>query len=506
MAPIGKELEKLSDPKLENFKKQNFDDIRARCLSAGIKWTDEEFGHDKNSLGESEDFIGYIIEWKRVHEISKEPKLFIKGYCEDDVIQGRVNDCWFIASVASLALQHPLVENVIPHSDKQELGREDYCGVLLFRFHRFGEWIEVVVDDYLPIYYDEENYNELTLASIHSNNPNEFWAAFLEKAYAKLDGSYAGLDWGVPADALNDLTGGISETINCDEAWKCRITLQKVYRQLDTALSRGSVVCVTINDLSKEGLEKGLHDHHAYSLLECYYVPQHVAIPEKYKREVVKVRNPLGKVGVEKKKTEWTDRWSDDDAIWSKIPQEVKKAMEYENKNDGEFWMEFDDLLYYFNELTICRMIKTDPDGGDNCWHLVQKYSSWIPGSTAGGMEDDTFYTNPQFQFQIEHEHDETVQIVLEQPDTRSDQGKKNMSIGFAIFKVAGGNKVKIDDLNATFLTATEHSNSRQIYKKFELDVGTYVIIPSTFDPNVAGEFLLKIFTENEAHVTELKD
>ena len=41
-----------------------------------------------------------------------------------------------------------------------------------------------------------------------------------------------------------------------------------------------------------------------------------------------------------------------------------------------------------------------------------------------------------------------------------------------------------------------------QIYGKFQLEIGTYVVIPSTFEQNLEGEFLLKIFTEDEAHVT----
>ena len=514
MAPIDTKLEKLSDPKLTKFKDQNFDDIRASCFSAKTFWTDPEFGPTKNSLGESlmkdlDKEYNNKIEWKRVHEISKEARLFVKGYCEDDVTQGQLDDCWFISSVASLALQHSLVDKVIPHPDQQELNRDDYCGVLLFRFFRFGKWIEVVVDDYLPT-----SNNKLVLGHSNIYKRNEFWAAFLEKAYAKLDGSYGGLAGGNPADALDDLTGGISEIIECEEVRKSESDRQNVYRQLKTALSRGSVVSVVIDQLSKEeetSLNKeGLYSGHAYSLIRCHDLSQDLKVNEDFRKELLKIRNPWGddQVKLGWQETEWTGRWGKNPKFWSKVPQEVKEALPYEEKLDGEFWMEFDDFIDIFSDITICRIIKTDPEGGDNCWHLVQKYSSWIPGSTAGGCGNNlgTFFTNPQFQFQIEDEHDETVQIVLAQPDARSDPDKANMSIGFDIYKVDEGNKEKLNkDTEKEQKRFTKTFQSlRQLYRKYKLDVGTYVIIPSTFDPDVEGKFLLRIFTENEAHVTEL--
>lgn len=42
---------------------------------------------------------------------------------------------------------------------------------------------------------------------------NEFWLALVEKAYAKLHGSYEALIGGHALEAFVDLTGGIAETI-----------------------------------------------------------------------------------------------------------------------------------------------------------------------------------------------------------------------------------------------------------------------------------------------------
>jgi len=59
----------------------------------------------------------------------------------------------------------------------------------------------------------------------HNKDNNEFWVALMEKAYAKLHGCYERLHGGQMAEALVDLTGGVSEKINLEapevkEAWE----------------------------------------------------------------------------------------------------------------------------------------------------------------------------------------------------------------------------------------------------------------------------------------------
>ena len=125
-----------------------------------------------------------------------------EGVSAGDIKQGNLGDCWFLGSLLVLSTHPDLLQNLIVYDGIQ-------YGFAVFQFFKNGKWQHVIVDTRIP-----HNQSAKTPLYGHCGDPNEFWVPLMEKAYAKLHGSYEALNGGSMAEALVDLTGGVSEKYN----------------------------------------------------------------------------------------------------------------------------------------------------------------------------------------------------------------------------------------------------------------------------------------------------
>ena len=87
--------------------------------------------------------------------------------------------------------------------------KQNNLGVYGMRVCKNGEWKEVVVDDYIPCWKDG--------AAFSKAHGNELWVILLEKAWAKLHGSYERIEAGFAENVLRDLTGAPTEVIETSD-------------------------------------------------------------------------------------------------------------------------------------------------------------------------------------------------------------------------------------------------------------------------------------------------
>ena len=96
-------------------------------------------------------------------------------------------------------------------------------------------------------------------------NGNELWVLIMEKAWAKLHGSYQRIEAGNAANVMHDLTGAPAETIDIEDETMFDRLLEGEKKNYIMAASCGT------NETSLAALEKlGLIGGHAYGLLSAH--------------------------------------------------------------------------------------------------------------------------------------------------------------------------------------------------------------------------------------------
>ncbi|XP_066915479.1 calpain-9-like isoform X1 [Clytia hemisphaerica] len=471
----------------------SYDDLKKHCLKQGVLFEDPDFPAVDQSMFFSRKPPRPFV-WKRPKELVSDPKMFVGGASRFDITQGMLGDCWLLAAVAALCQYEGLLYQVVPPD--QSFSSSDYCGIVRFRFWQYGRWEEVVVDDRLPTYNNK-------LVFLHSAQNNEFWSALLEKAYAKLCGSYESLKGGQTSEAMEDFTGGVTETFNTAKP------PAKFYSLLMKAQERQSLMCCSIEAKPNEieaKLNNGLIKGHAYTITSVQKA--HVRGQE---IELIRIRNPWGN------EREWTGAWSDGSNEWKMLSDSEKKELGISYDDDGEFWMSFQDFCANYTKVEVC-MLSPDSAGESDKkrWEMQINQGTWQQHVSAGGCRNfpDSFHLNPQYIVKLEDGDDDddncTIVIGLIQKGRRKQKrvGAQNLTIGFSVYKLDDDKDEYMQDDRLSkdfFLYHKSHArshnfvNSREVTGRFSFEPGEYVIIPSTFKANEEGDFIMRMFSE-KAH------
>lgn len=347
---------------------------------------------------------------------------------------------------------------------------------------------------------------------MRSTDKNEFWSALLEKAYAKLHGSYEALSGGLISEGLQDFTGGVTEVYNLKD------NRSDLFQVIEKAFLYNSLVGCTIHpdpNVHEARTPQGLIKGHAYSITKVAMVDIKTA-NKSGKVPLVCVRNPWGN------DIEWNGAWSDKAPEWQFISMETKKSIGLSFAHDGEFWISYEDFLTYFDDVEIC-ILSADSLTDDlykkqsSKWGLMTFEGNWVEGVSAGGCRNypANFYQNPQYVMTLTEtdKNDDKCSVVIallqKHRRSRKDLGLDNLPIGFAIYRVTPKD-LALKPLGMNFFKTNRVAgdspafmNIREVSFRLKLPPGQYLIVPSTYEPNQEAEFLIRIFSQTSTSLVE---
>ena len=277
------------------------------------------------------------IEFKRATEIYGSGTRFVlisDNMKMDDIVPGEIDDSYFLFTVQNLC-KNPGNINKLFKKAGTYFNPDGYYELILFID---GKPQIVIVDDYLPV---KKGTNELIFAK---SKKNEIWISLLEKAWAKVNGGYANIIGGTPMEALEFLTGFSSlsydmENKDNDDLNEYKIEIVKQLQNCDIENSIISCTTATNSDVNDVGLISG----YTYNLLAIYQIQD----SQGNNVYLFRLRNPWSK-------GEWNGDWSDKSSLWD---SSSKSKVNFDDKEDGIFYMSDNDFFKYFKHVEICYLL-----------------------------------------------------------------------------------------------------------------------------------------------------
>ncbi|RNF20123.1 calpain [Trypanosoma conorhini] len=318
------------------------DAILAECIRQTMPFIDIHFPPNQGSITRGSERPMKTVMWARPHMYlpdgySSLVRLFRNKISPMRVDLGELGDSWLVCAIAALAECPDMVRNMFRHPRKPELTADERAlGAYRVTFNKNGWWRNVVVDDYLPVLGGRAKYARSL------DDPCEMWVSILEKAYAKVHGSYANIVVGDPLLALQDLSG--YPTTRYDESFASDIETgdTELLERLDRYSRSGYYIGLITPVRDAENEEKESLYKEAGLMMGHMYTVTAVRRFVEEKIYLLCIRNPWA-AGVE-----WNGEWNAKDPKWAEHPR-IAEVCAPATPEPGTFWMSWSDAQRYFN-------------------------------------------------------------------------------------------------------------------------------------------------------------
>jgi calpain-15 len=260
-----------------------------------------------------------VCGWKRPNEVFRSQNYFLYDKLDiSDINQGQLGNCYFLSALSALAEFPDRYKKIFVNNQKSDNG----CYAIKLQLQGIPKI--VTIDDHFPAI--KGNWFAA------SSGMKEIWVNVMEKAWAKVNKSYASTIAGLPSESLSCITEA-----PCFSYIHRKFTEDKIWSILLDADQKDHIICTNTGN-NADAEDMGLVKSHAYTVISLY---------DYQGLKILKVRNPWGAF-------EWKGDYCDNSEKWKEKP-ELKQIVGYQKQDDGIFFMTFQDFLKYFPYTFVCK-------------------------------------------------------------------------------------------------------------------------------------------------------
>jgi calpain-15 len=432
---IMKKLRKSSKIfKTSPMNKLSIEEITSQL--GGCNFVDPDFSPSDSSVyAGSSAVTSELIHWRRPGDIFTEGfSLFSEDLDPNDLRPGQLQDFWFLSALATLAERPQAIKRLFC---SEEVNKE---GIYRMRLCKGGEWAVVTVDDYFPCFPQGHPMFSWSYS-------NDIWVLLLEKAYAKLHGSYMLLEKGLAHEGLLDLTGIPSELLDfSSKKGKELIEKNTFWHFLCENDQAGTLISAScsLESSNLASYESDLVPGYSYTILQLETIGT---------QQVLQLRNPFGTFN-------WQGDWSRNSKNWTK--EALTKLNPSLEEDDGTFFISFSDFLERFTSVSLCR--------------LRTFYESRVHGRFYRVTIGERKSVISKFYYCLEISEPCKLFIALHQEDERVfgvENKRAYLDVGLVILKRASGDQPEVFAYRPNCI-------KREVDLEVDLEAGSYIILPRT--------------------------
>ncbi|AAZ13590.1 calpain, putative [Trypanosoma brucei brucei TREU927] len=243
---------------------------------------------------------------------------------------GTLGDSWFVSALSLLATDEERVKAMFASTTPAEKQMGAYRVLL----NKDGWWKNILVDDFLPTVGGVPCYARCI------DDPGELWPSLLQKAYAKLYGSYASITGGDTLLALQNFTG--APVYRFDKAWRDAATdeekknalIQKIMGYVEA--HNPVILSVPTGKEAKTAVANGLGEGYSYALLSVHNFPEENIT-------LLKMFNPWEPA------MPWSGQWREGSDKWTEHSEIQSSCEPCFEAHDGIFFIEWSEAVEVFN-------------------------------------------------------------------------------------------------------------------------------------------------------------